>query len=176
VSGHEALHALGAALGLELPSSSEAILGEIAKANPEYQPAHDLIIGEGVRLKMRGSGKGTIVPVDAVPAGEGIRVITGRDLYTAEDAAMLRHPDAEKLHRYDRIQVNEEDAERLRIKDFDELEVSDGRVTIRAKANVDERVPAGHVYISSLLQGGAVVEMYRDPGVPVVRVGTLVPA
>jgi formate dehydrogenase major subunit/formate dehydrogenase alpha subunit len=173
VTGFEALRTLGGALGLELPATPDDVLGQIAKANPEYQAAHDLIIGEGVRLKMAGSGTGTMTPVAGVPAGEGIRVVTGRDLYTAEDAAMLRHPEAEKLHRYDRIQVSEEDAARLGINDFEEIEVSDGQVTIRALASVDERVPAGHVYISSLLQGGAVVGMFRDGSVPVVRVGAL---
>ncbi len=176
VTGHGALHALGAALGLDLPATTDDVLGEIAKVTPDYQPAHDLIIGEGVRLKVSGSGKGIIVPLGAVPAGDGIRVISGRDLYTAEDAALLRHVDAEKLHRYDRIQVSEEDAARLGISAFDEIEVSDGRTTIRAQANVDERVPEGHVYISNLLQGGAVVEMYRDGAVPVVRVGVPVTA
>ncbi|MEX1102640.1 MAG: molybdopterin-dependent oxidoreductase, partial [Dehalococcoidia bacterium] len=130
VAGHLALQALGAGLGLELPTSTDAILGEIAKANPDYQAAHDLIVGDGVRLAMKGSGKGTQVPVEAVPAAEGIRVIAARDLYTAEDAAMLRHPEAEKLHRYDRIQVSEEDAAELGISDMNEIEVSDGRVTI----------------------------------------------
>jgi predicted molibdopterin-dependent oxidoreductase YjgC len=177
VAGHLALHALGRALGLDLPDSTEGVLAQIARANPDYQAAADLIVGEGVRLPIVGSGKGTMVPVEAVqPAGDGIRVITGRDLYTAEDAAMLRHPEAEKLHRYDRIQVSEQDATSLGISDYDEIEVSDGQVTIRSLANIDERVPAGHVYISSLLQGGAVVNFYREAAVPVVRVGALVTA
>jgi predicted molibdopterin-dependent oxidoreductase YjgC len=176
VSGHLALHAIGQGLGLELSASTDAILGEIAKANPDYQPAHDLIVGDGVRLPMSGSGKGMQVPVESVPAGDGIRVIAARDLYTAEDAAMIRHPEAEKLHRYDRIQVSEQDAARLGIGDYDEIEVSDGQVAIRSLASIDERVPEGHVYISSLLQGGAVVNMFREATVPVVRVGALVPA
>ena len=174
VSGVVALHALGAALDLDLPDSADGVLGEIAKANKEYQPAADLIVGEGVRLPVAGSGKGVIVPVPGEEVGDGMRVIAARDLYTALDAAALRHPEAEKLHRYDRIQVSEQDAADLGIKDFDEIEMSDGRATIRALANVDERVPAGHVYVSSLLQGGAVVEMFRDAVVPVVRLGVAV--
>ncbi|MGE5596638.1 MAG: 2Fe-2S iron-sulfur cluster-binding protein [Hyphomicrobiales bacterium] len=174
---YEALRLLAAELGVDAPESPDAALGEIAKANPAYQPAWDLIVGEGVRMAMSGSGRGQQVPVETfnVP-DDRFRIITGRDLYTAEDAAALRHPEAEKLHRYDRIQVSEEDAARLGISDNDEIEVTDGPHTIRARANVDARVPVGCVYISSLLQGGAVAAFYEGVAVPAVRVGAPVPA
>ncbi|MGH2633344.1 MAG: 2Fe-2S iron-sulfur cluster-binding protein [Tepidiformaceae bacterium] len=167
----DALTTLGAALGIELPTTADAAMGEIARANPDYQPAYDLIIGDGVRLDVPASGKGVIVPVEALEAADGIRIITGRDLYTALDAAALRHPEAEKLHRYDRIQVSEEDAERLGIHTGDEIEISAGGVTIRAKATVTDRVPEGAVYVSSLLQGGAVAAFFSGGALPAVRLG-----
>ncbi|MBA4179247.1 MAG: hypothetical protein C0506_01525 [Anaerolinea sp.] len=166
-----ALTALGSALGLSLPPTADAALGEMVKLNASYQPAHDLIIGEGVRLSIAASPRATPLPVAAMTTADGIRVITGRDLYTAEDAASLRHPEAEKLHRYDRIQVSEEDAARLGIHDGDRIEVASGGVTIAAPAAVTERVPAGHVYISSLLQGGAVVDLFAGDSLPAVRLG-----
>ena len=171
-----ALHSLGAALGVTLPATTDAALGEIVKTNPAYQPAHDLIIGEGVRLDVPGSGKGTMVPLEALQAGDGMRVITGRDLYTAEDAASLRHPEAEKLHRYDRIQVSEEDGLRLGIRDGDQVEVGAAGTTITALVTVTERVPEGHVYISSLLQGGAVVDLFAGAELPTVKLGVPVTA
>ena len=171
-----ALNLLGAALGVTLPATADAALGEIVKANPAYQPAYDLIIGEGVRLSVPVSDKSAMIPVDALSAGDGIRVITGRDLYTAEDAASLRHPEAEKLHRYDRIQVSEEDGLRLGISDGDQVEVSAGGTSISALASVTERVPAGHVYISSLLQGGAVVDLFGGAQLPTVKLGIPVTA
>jgi len=167
----DALHALGAELGLELPATADAAMGEIAKANPAYQPAYDLIIGDGVRLDVQGSGKGDLVPVDALETGDGLRIITGRDLYTALDAAALRHPEAEKLHRYDRIQVSEEDAARLGIHTGDEIEIAAGGVAITAKATVTDRVPEGAVYVSSLLQGGAIVQFFTGAAIPAVRLG-----
>ncbi len=170
-----ALAALGAALDVKLPATPDAALGEIAKANQAYQPAHDLIVGEGVRLDVRGSGKGAALPVATLPAtGSGLRLITGRDLYTALDAAALRHPEAEKLHRYDRIQVSEQDASRLGVADGAEIEISDGTNTIRALATVTERVPEGCVYVSSLLQGGAVAAFFASGTIPLVRVGAAV--
>ncbi len=168
----DALQALGKQLGLELPANADQALGEIARANPAYQPAYDLIIGEGVRLLVPSSGKAAAVPVaPAAVVDTGLRVITGRDLYTASDAAALRHPDADKLHRYDHIQVSEADAARFGISDETEVELSDGSHTIRARATVTERVPEGSVFVSSLLQGGAVVAFFSPSAIPTVRVG-----
>ncbi|MBI5949713.1 MAG: (2Fe-2S)-binding protein [Chloroflexi bacterium] len=166
---YRALHGLGAALGVDLPANADAALGEIAKANPAYQPAHDLILGEGVAMAVAASGKGTIVPVAALTvSGRGLRLATGRDLYTAADAAALRHPEAEKLHRYDRIQVSEADAARLGIHSGDEVEIAAGGAAIRAKADVNERVATGTVFVSSLLQGGAVAQFFTGDALPTV--------
>src|SRR5690606_27518455 len=145
-----------------------AALGEIAKANPQYEPAWDLIIGEGVKLPVPVASKATAKPGEAVTAGAGTRVITSRDLYTALDAAELRHPEAEKLHRYDRIQLSEEDAANLGVVSGDEVQVAAGGVALAAKATVTERVPAGHIYVSSLFQGGAVTGFFSNGHVPTV--------
>ena len=172
------LSALAAALEVDVPADPNAALDAIARELPEYQPAADLLIGDGVRLTVAASGTATSLPVEGleVASGEGLRVITGRDQYTALDAAALRHPEAEKLHRYDRFQVSEEDGKRLRLADGDELELSDGETTLRAPVTVTDRVPEGSVYVSSLLQGGAVTGFFAKAAVPVVRAGVPVPA
>ncbi|GAB4335027.1 MAG: hypothetical protein Kow0010_22380 [Dehalococcoidia bacterium] len=169
----KALAALGAALGVSLPESPAEALLDIARATPEYQPAADILIGEGVRLQVPPAARASLKPLEALAAapGDGLRVITGRDQYTALDAAALRHPEAEKLHRYDRFQVSEEDADRLGIVTGDEIELSDGRTTLRAQVTVTERVPAGCVYVSSLLQGGAVTGFFTGDTIPTVRAG-----
>jgi len=159
-----ALRALAEALGVEIPSTPDAALGAIAKAVPAYLPAWDLLVGEGIRLDVPESPQAKRIPLEPANAAPGLRIITGRDLYTAEDAAAARHPEAEKLHRYDRIQVSEEDALRLGIADGDDIEVSAGESPIRAAATVTDRVPAGSVFVSSLLQGGAVAGMLRADG------------
>jgi len=164
-----ALTLLAGALGVEVPATVDAALGAIAKAEASYQPAWDLIVGEGVKIQVAASPKAVAAPVEALEAGTGLRLITSRDLYTAADAAALRHPEAEKLHRYDRIQMSEPDAARLGIGTGDAVRISAGAVTITAQATVTERVPAGHVYVSSLLQGGAVVAMATSSAVPMVE-------
>jgi predicted molibdopterin-dependent oxidoreductase YjgC/predicted flap endonuclease-1-like 5' DNA nuclease len=166
----EALSALAGALGVAAPATPDDALGAIARDDPRYQPAHDLLIGQGVRLSVRGTGSGTLVPVPpALVADDGLRVITSRDLYTALDAAALRHPDAEKLHRYDRIQVSEEDGARLGLRDGDEVTIAAGDVAITAPVTVTERVPVGAVYVSSLLQGGAVSALFASDEMPGVE-------
>ena len=174
VSNFAALRALGLALGVALPANEDAALGAIAKADSLYQPAYDLLIGEGVRLAVGGSGKATIVPVPAgAVSGSGLRVIASRDLFTAADAAALRHPEAEKLHRYDHIQVSEQDGARLGIETGDEVEIAAGPHRIRAAATVTERVPEGAVFVSSLLQGGVVSQLFRAGVLPAVTVTKL---
>ncbi len=172
-----ALTALAGALDVSTPGDPDAVLVAIARETPAYQPAADLIVGEGVRLTVTASGQGAIVPLAPLPAaGEGLRIITGRDQYTATDAAALRHPEAERLHRYDRFQVSEEDAAQLGISTGDEIAISDGELTLHALATITDRVPEGAVYVSSLLQGGAVVGFFGGSGIPAVIVGTRVPA
>jgi formate dehydrogenase major subunit len=163
-----ALRELGVALGVaDLPADPDAALGAIARANPAYEPAWDMLIGEGVRMSVPGSGKGTIVPVEAANAPAGLRVVSGRDLYTAADAAALRHPEADKLHRYDRLQVSERDAANLGIADGDEVEVGG----VRVKASVTERVATGTVFASSLLQGGLAARLLAMPSLSLARAG-----
>ncbi|PWB71943.1 MAG: hypothetical protein C3F15_12015 [Holophagae bacterium] len=169
----EALAALARELGVDVPASPDAALGEIAKANKAYEPAWDLIVGEGVRLEVPASPKSAAVPVEAPSAANGLRVIASRDLYTALDAASIRHPEAEKLHRYDRIQVSEQDAAAMGISSGDEVRIAAGGVALAAKATVTERVPAGHVYVSSLLQGGAVAGFFGNGQVPGVELSAV---
>jgi hypothetical protein len=114
------------------------------------------------------SSKAVAAPVEAIAADAGTRIITARDLYTAADAASLRHPEAEKLHRYDRIQVSEEDGQRLGIASGDDVTISAGGAAIAAKATVTERVPAGHVFVSSLAQGGTVTQFFGNGHIPTV--------
>jgi anaerobic selenocysteine-containing dehydrogenase len=83
-------------------------------------------------------------------------VISSRDLYTATDAAALRHPEADKLHRYDHVQVSEEDAARLDLRSGDRVTIGNGSWSLTAPVTVTERLPEGAVFVSSLLQGGAV--------------------
>ena len=170
VSSFHALSELAGALGIETPADEASTLDAIAQELPGYQPAADLLVGDGIRLKMNRAPRSAPAAVAGEDGTGGMRIITSRDLYTAEDAASIHHPDAEKLHRYDRIQVSEGDGSRLGIGTGDVIIVGQGELVISAKATVTERVPDGHVYISSLLQGGAVQKFADGDGVQAVTV------
>ena len=166
---YEVLSRLAGELGVEPPSSPDLALEHIARERPVYWGAADLIIGEGVRLNVSGSGQGTAVPVAAiVPAGP-LSVIASRDLYTAADAAALRHPEADKLHRYDRIQVSEAVASARGLATGDRARMSSGGASIEAPITVCDRVPDSAIYVSALLQGGAVAPFYASSSVPAVQ-------
>ncbi len=173
VSGFTALLELARALGVPVPSTPEEALLALAKEHQEYQDVADLIVGEGVKLRVPRPPKAEFAPVGPPPEVERLRLISSRDLYTALDAAALRHPEAEKLRRYDRIQISETDAERLGIRDGEEIEISDGTAVLRAPAWVTDRVPEGAVYVSSLLPG---VAAFFRAAFPTVRAGATVPA
>lgn len=168
---YELLVALAAELGVDAPATPLDALFVIAREHPEYQPAADLIVGEGVRLAVQPSGIGRQVPLNApAVSGEGLRLSIARDLYTAADAAALRHPEAERLHRYDRIQLSEEDGARLGIVSGDTVTLSANGVALTAPVTVTERVAPGGVFVSSLLQGGAAVEFLAGGGLAAVQV------
>lgn len=171
VNCFHALKTLAEALGVETPADEGMALDAIAHENPAYQPAADLIVGDGVRLEIPPVAKLAMAPVASeTPNGGGARIITSRDMYTAEDAASIHHPEAEKLHRYDRIQISEGDAARLGIVNGEDIVISAGDITLAAKATVTERIPDGHVYVSSLLLGGAVQRFLSDGALRTVEI------
>ncbi|HJP40293.1 MAG TPA: 2Fe-2S iron-sulfur cluster-binding protein [Dehalococcoidia bacterium] len=160
---------LAGELGVEVPATPDLALEHIARENENYREAVDLIAGEGVRLPLKGSGIAKSAPVPAVEVGGPIAVISARDLYTATDAAAARHPEADKLHRYDRIEISEFDATSQGLTAESRIRISAGAASIEAPVSVTERVPPGAVFVSSLFQGGAVAAMFASPGVPGVR-------
>ena len=165
VTCYSALSRLATALGLVVPGTPEDALQQIASDHPQYLEAANLLIGDGIRLNIPSSGTGKYIPLhprEILAAPNKLRVVTGRDQYTATDAAALRHPEAEKLHRYDQFQISEEDGEALDLTSGDEIEVTAGEITLRASVTVTDRVAEGCIYISSLLQGGAVIEFFTE--------------
>ena len=174
---YDVLAALARALDIDAPATPADALAAIAKEFPAYQPAADLLVGDGVKLQIAPTSQAKSVPVTTMKAsGDGFRIVASRDLYTERDAAALRHAEAEKLHRYDRIQLSEIDAERLKLKTGDEIELAAGRLTLRAPITVTERVAPGSVFVSSLLQGGAIAAFFEGNTIPTAKAGALTPA
>ena len=73
VSLFHGLRSLAEALGVDVPASPDAALVATAKQNAAYQPAADIIIGEGVRLALKASATANVVPLpERAAAGEGL--------------------------------------------------------------------------------------------------------
>ena len=141
----------------------------IDREKPVCGDAADLIVGEGVGLPDSGGGRGTAVPGPDIDAAGQLSVIASRDLYTSADAAALRHPEADKLHRYDRIQVSEPLARARGLVTGDRARIRAGETAITAPITVSDRVPDNAVYVSSLLQGGAPAGLFASGPVPSVE-------
>jgi predicted molibdopterin-dependent oxidoreductase YjgC len=172
VTCYSAVSQLATSLGLTVPNTPEKALQQISLEHTQYQDAADLLIGDGVRLNIPASGIGNYIPLKLKTASaspNNLIVITGRDQYTASDAASLKHPEAEKLHRYDRFQISEEDGETLELTNGDIVEISAGSTTLRAPLTITDRVPQGCIYISSLFQGGVVAGLFSEE-VPTVSI------
>ena len=177
VRGFDALRALAESLGVSVPATPEEALLRIAAERPEYTAAADLIVGEGVRLEVPRAPKAVAAPLGEPPTARvGFHLISSRDLYTALDAAALRHPEAEKLHRYDRVRLAPLDLARLGVQEGEVVEVSNGRTSFTAPVAADDRVPEGAVYVSSLLAGGIAASFFDGNVAPAVRVGAPVTA
>ncbi len=120
-------------------------------------------------------------PVAAAPAPRGaadaLLLTAGRTLYTSIEGAALHLPDADKLHREERVELHPADAASLHVRDGDEVTlVSDhGELTLRCQ--VSARVQEGVAFVPSYYDGGAVNALLAAAGAPVaVQVKVAQPA
>jgi predicted molibdopterin-dependent oxidoreductase YjgC len=101
---------------------------------------------------------------DASMVGADYTLVTGRSLYTSYEAASLHKPDADKLHREDKLEINDLDAERLGIQFGDRIRLVGQRGAIEGPVKPTSGVAEGTVYVSALYGGGAVNALLADDG------------
>lgn len=99
-------------------------------------------------------GKGAFTPVEYKPSGETpdkeypFLLTTGRILFRYHTGTMSARSNAlQSVAPEARVEINREDAERLAIKDGQEVKVKSRRGTISLKAKVTERSPRGVLFI-----------------------------
>ena len=140
-----------------LPSRTRALPAEPAPARTAYQP----------------------VAAPEAP-GDGLRLITGRSLYTSWEASSIGSEDADKLHREEEALINPRDAEPLGIRMGDDLVLASGDAEVRIAARLDDGVAPGTVYVPAWYDGGAAMALFPLGGTPdgaaPVRVLALQPA
>ena len=125
-------------------------------------------IDESAALSSRAQAVGDPPAAD----GEGLRVITGRSLYTSWEGASSRSEQADELQREQHVLINPRDAEAASIRTDDEVVLVNGSHEVRIRARLDDGVAPGTVYVPQYYDGGAVMALYplEGTGAPVARV------
>ena len=173
----ELAQALAAALGADAPpayDSAAAVMEEIGAANPNYAEARYARLLRGARQPSNGSSPAgrSFQPVQPLPtAGDGLTLLTGRDLYTDRESAAIHLPDADRLHRGEFLEIHPRDAAARNIADGATVSARANGAAVSITAKVSEDISEGAVFVPILWNGGAVQELLgSDSAVPTVDV------
>ena len=152
--------------GLEhfAPDSASEVADEIADRVAGYVPHADIESGRTRALGEPSDAREQFVMVAAPAAAEGLRVITGRPLFTSWQGASIRSEEADKLHREEQAVVNPSDAEAAGVRSGDDIVLSDGTHELRIAALLDDGVAPGTVYVPHYYDGGAVMALFPLDG------------
>ena len=154
------LAALGGALGGDFPFRHAAdVMEEIRRTVPGYEDASYRALARGARQPPNGATTQALLP--SQPPIErngrsGLVLLTARDLYTDRQAAAIRLPDADRLHRSEALEIHPRDAAARGLSPGQTVSVTANGGALSLPAKVTEDVPEGAVFIAALYDGGAV--------------------
>ena len=177
--------ALANALGGDFAYDGAAdVMAEAAERVEGYTPYEGLMPSRTRALpEMPAAARTQYQPVAApswIPTATGLRLITGRSLYTSWEASSIHSEDADKLHREEDALINPRDAEPLGIRMGDDLVLAAGDAEVRIRARLDDGVAPGTVYVPAWYDGGAVMALFplggTADGAAAVQVRALQPA
>ncbi len=176
------LTALANALGGEFAYENAAdVMAEAAERVEGYTRYEGLMPSRTRALGEMTAARTQYQPVAAPAAADnGLRLITGRSLYTSWEASSIHSEDADKLHREEDALINPRDAEPLGIRMGDDLVLAAGDAEVRITARLDDGVAPGTVYVPAWYDGGAVMALFplggSADGTAAVQVRALQPA
>jgi predicted molibdopterin-dependent oxidoreductase YjgC len=182
--GVQLLTALANALGGNFPyADAAAVMAEAASSVPGYRPYPRILSGR-TRALANEQAEARVrfdqIATPAATAGDGLRLIVGRSLYTSWEGASIRAEEADKLHREEVASLNPRDAEAAGVRMDDAVVLTDGTREVRVSARLDDGIAAGTVYVPHYFDGGAVMALLPlegTSGAPVtLRVHALQPA
>jgi anaerobic selenocysteine-containing dehydrogenase len=108
----------------------------------------------------------TVTP-PALPAANGrLLLTTSRTLYTSRDAAAIRSPEADKLHREEFLELNPTDAGALGIGQNRPVVVSNGSHELTVSAALTDAVAPGSAFLPLYFEGGLVNQLLHADGMP----------
>ena len=134
-------------------------MAEISRTVVGYQGATYGELIRGRRLPSKTAAPKGLLPLSPEPAANGASgfvLLTGRDLYTDREAAALRLPDADRLHRSETLEIHPRDAAAVGLGDGQPATVASNGATLTLPARVTEDVPEGVVFVAALVDAGAV--------------------
>ncbi len=182
------------ALATALAPSSDGSLGVadaasvmvgIAARVPGYVAYGDIRSGRTRALAPASAGATRTQPVVAMASmaqsgGDGLRLVTGRSLFTSWEGASIHSEEADKMHREESAVLHPADAEALGIRMGDAVVLADGATEVRITARLDNGVLQGTVYVPHYYDGGAIMALLplegSGPASATVRVRALQPA
>lgn len=134
---------------------------EAAAAIAAHDARYAALAGPGAaatqsRQPTNGAAAQRLLPVNATGAsGDGLTLLTGRDLYTDRLSAARGAEDADLLHRADTVQLHPADANALNIAAGETVAVSANGAELTAKAEITEDIPQGAAWLPILHNQGA---------------------
>jgi predicted molibdopterin-dependent oxidoreductase YjgC len=146
--------------------SAAEIMEEIAQVVPLYANATYRDMDSGAQQAINGLGPKAAtrqrvdVPAPAAQNG-GYTLTATRGLYTSYEAAAIHHPDADRLHREDVVQVHPSDAAALGITQDANVVLRNAAGEVRLRAAVTETVQPRTVHAWLPYAGAAVLALFE---------------
>jgi predicted molibdopterin-dependent oxidoreductase YjgC len=146
--------------------SSAEIMEEIAQVVPLYRNATYREMDSGSQQAFDGIGPRTAArqPVSVPAAGQrngGFTLTATRGLYTSYEAAVIHHPEPDRLHREDVVQIHPSDASALGITQDETVLVRNGSGELRVRAAVTETVQPRTLHAWLPHDGGAALALFE---------------
>ena len=146
------------------PQSAAEARAALAAADARYAA---LANGSASQFRQPTNGAKTIrllAVESAAPAGEGLVLLSGRDLYTDRLAAARGAEHADLLQRGDTLQLHPADAAERAIEHGQTVSVSSGAAELSIRAEISEDVPQGAAWLPILHQRGAAQRLIGTDG------------
>jgi predicted molibdopterin-dependent oxidoreductase YjgC len=150
------------------------IMDEIAQVVPLYANATHREMDSGAQQVINGLGpsNSTRQPVQVSSAGAqdgAFTLTTSRSLYMSYEAAAVRSPEADRLHREDSVKINPADAAAMGLSEGARVTISANGASITVPVDVTAAVQQRMLYLPLYYDGGAVTALF-DGDAPTVAV------
>jgi predicted molibdopterin-dependent oxidoreductase YjgC len=165
--GLDLLVALAGALGtrFDYPDAA-AVMAEARTRAPHYpeyasvQSGRTRALADAPQRGRRRGAPAAAAPESPAPgAGDGLRLLIGRSLYTSWEGATMRSPEADKLHREEAVWLHPQDAERLGVRAGDPVLLSAAGGELRIAARIDAGIAPGSAFVPQYYDGGAALAL-----------------